>query len=635
MLKFTNLSLRRGNRELLHDVSCTIYAGQRVGVTGANGVGKSSLFALIRHELQADAGDFSLPPRTVIAHVAQETPAVNKPALDYVMDGDMELRQLQQQIAQAEQKDDGTALATLYSHLETIDGYSAASRAGKLMHGLGFTAAQEQSPVKKFSGGWRMRLNLAQALMCRSDLLLLDEPTNHLDLEAVIWLEEWLANYPGTLLLISHDRDFLDRVTTHIAHIEQGSMTLYTGNYSAFEIRRAEQLANQQAAYEKQQREIAHMQSFVERFRAKATKARQAQSRIKALERMTVISAAHVDSPFHFEFRQPEKIPSTLLHLEKVNVGYANKPVLSNINLNILAGSRIGLLGYNGAGKSTFIKLLAGEIPPLAGERNEAKDINIGYFAQHQLEQLDSHASALLHLQRLDSKATEKELRSFLGGFGFQGDMATSPVAPFSGGEKARLVLAMIVYQKPNLLLLDEPTNHLDLEMRHALSMALQEYAGAMIVVSHDRHLLRSVTDTLLLVANGQVSLFDGDLDDYREWVKTQEKQDSGDTTCIVPDSAEEIGGNKKQKRQDAAEQRRILQPLHNKIRKLEQQLDKLNQENAEVQLQLSDNAIYEEQNKQKLKQLLEKQTDISRQLPQIEQQWLEANEALEQLQVQ
>lgn len=633
MLKFSHLSLRRGIRELLHDVSCTIYAGQRVGVTGANGVGKSSLFALIRNELHADGGDFSLPPETVIAHVAQETPAVDKPALEYVIDGDSELRTLQTQIRLAEQNNDGDRLAHLYSHLEIIHGYSAASRAGKLMHGLGFTASQEQTPVREFSGGWRMRLNLAQALMCRSDLLLLDEPTNHLDLEAVIWLEEWLENYPGTLLLISHDRDFLDRAVTHIAHIEQGGLTLYTGNYSAFEVRRAEQLANQQAAYEKQQREIAHMQSFVERFRAKATKARQAQSRVKALERMTVISAAHVDSPFHFEFRQPDKMPSTLLQLEKVTVGYADKPILNNINLNILAGNRIGLLGYNGAGKSTLIKLLAGEISVMVGARNEAKDINIGYFAQHQLEQLDAQASALLHLQRLDPKATEKELRSYLGGFGFQGDMATSAVAPFSGGEKARLVLAMTVYQKPNLLLLDEPTNHLDLEMRHALNMALQDFEGAMIVVSHDRHLLRTVTDTLLLVADHKVTPFDGDIDDYRQWVKEHEKQEvaSSDSTQSIALSANT--SNKKQQRQNAAEQRRLLQPLHNKIRKLEQQLDQLNKEKSTLETQLTDNTIYEERNKQQLKQLLEKQTEVTKKLSSIEQQWLEANEELEILQ--
>jgi ATP-binding cassette subfamily F protein 3 len=632
VLKFTQLSLRRGTRELLHDVNCTIHAGQRVGVTGANGVGKSSLFALIRNELHPDGGDFSLPPNTVIAHVAQETPAVDKSALEYVIDGDRELRALQQQITVAEQANDGDRLAHLYSDMEHIHGYSAASRAGKLMHGLGFTAAQEQAPVREFSGGWRMRLNLAQALMCRSDLLLLDEPTNHLDLEAVIWLEEWLQSYPGTLLLISHDRDFLDRVVTHVAHIEQGMLTLYTGNYSAFEVRRAEQLANQQAAYDKQQREIAHMQSFVDRFRAKATKARQAQSRIKALERMKVISAAHVDSPFEFHFRKPERLPDLLLHLEKVSAGYNDRPVLNDINLNIQTGNRTGLLGYNGAGKSTLIKLLAGELDPLHGERTEAKDIHIGYFAQHQLEQLDHQASPLLHLQRLDPKATEKELRSFLGGFAFRDDMATSPVAPFSGGEKARLVLAMLVYQKPNLLLLDEPTNHLDLDMRHALSVALQEFEGAMIVVSHDRHLLRTVTDSLLLVADGKVTPFDGDLDDYRQWVKEQEKVADEHTNYQTGDTPADSAVNKKQQRQNAAEQRRKLQPVRNKIKKLEEQIEKTNKEKNALQEQLADNSIYEEQNKAKLKQLLEQQATIDKKSQELEEQWLAASEELEAL---
>ena len=632
MLKFTQLSLRRGTRELLHDVNCTIHAGQRVGVTGANGVGKSSLFALIRNELHADGGDISLPPNTVIAHVAQETPAVDKSALEYVIDGDRELRTLQQKITVAEQANDGDRLAHLYSDMEHIHGYSAASRAGKLMHGLGFTAAQEQTPVREFSGGWRMRLNLAQALMCRSDLLLLDEPTNHLDLEAVIWLEEWLQSYPGTLLLISHDRDFLDRVVTNVAHIEQGTLTLYTGNYSAFEVRRAEQLANQQAAYEKQQREIAHMQAFVDRFRAKATKARQAQSRIKALERMKVISAAHVDSPFEFHFPRPNRLPDLLLHLEKVSAGYGEKTVLNDINLNIQTGNRIGLLGFNGAGKSTLIKLLAGELDPLHGARTEAKDMHIGYFAQHQLEQLDHHASPLLHLQRLEPRATEKELRSFLGGFAFRDDMATSPVAPFSGGEKARLVLAMLVYQKPNLLLLDEPTNHLDLDMRHALSVALQEFEGAMIVVSHDRHLLRTVTDSLLLVADGKVMPFDGDLDDYRQWVKEQEKVTDEHTSHLTGETQTDAAVNKKQQRQDAAERRRKLQPVRNKIKKLEEQIEKINKEKSALQEQLANNSIYEEQNKAKLKQLLEQQTTIDKKLQELEEQWLAASEELEVL---
>ena len=638
MLNFDQLSLRRGPRELLHDVTCVIHSGQKVGITGANGVGKSSLFALIMDQLHADAGDFSLPAKTVIAHVAQETLAVNKAAIDYVIDGDSQLREIEQRIQLAEQNNNGEQLAHLYSDMEAIHGYTANSRAAKLMQGLGFSTSQEQIPVTDFSGGWRMRLNLAQALMCRSDLLLLDEPTNHLDLEAVIWLEDWLRNYPGTLLLISHDRDFLDRITTHIAHIEQCELTLYTGNYSAFEVRRAEQLANQQSAYEKQQREIKHMQSFVDRFRAKATKARQAQSRLKALERMQVISQAHVDSPFHFEFKQPVKLPHTLLELDQVNIGYNDTAILNNVKMSISEGDRIGLLGYNGAGKSTLIKMLANELAPLNGDGGEvktAKDLNIGYFAQHQLEQLDSDATPLLHLQRIDPKATEQVLRNFLGGFGFNNDMAVSCVAPFSGGEKARLVLAMIVYQKPNLLLLDEPTNHLDLEMRFALSVALQEFVGAMVIVSHDRHMLRTVTDSLLLVADGAVIPFDGDLDDYRQWVKDQNKQvdktinHTGDDSSSVENNAV----NKKQQRQQSAEQRKQLQPLKNKIKKLERQLEKLSSEKEEIEAQLADNSLYDEANKSQLNQVLATQGENNQALQDMEEQWLMASEEVEKLQ--
>lgn len=629
MLKFNQINLRRGSRELLHQVSCCIHTGQRIGVTGANGVGKSSLFAMINGTLQPDSGDISLPPNTTIAQVKQDTPASDKSALEYVMDGDQEFRLLQHDIVAAEQENDGNRLAHLYSHMEIIQGYSAASRAGKLMHGLGFTANQENIPVKEFSGGWRMRLNLAQALMCRSDLLLLDEPTNHLDLEAVIWLEDWLLSYPGTLMLISHDKEFLDRVVTHIAHIEHCSLDVYTGNYTEFEIRRAEQLAHQQSAYEKQQREIAHIQSYVNRFRAKATKARQAQSRIKALERMQLIAASHVDSPFHFQFKPCEKLPDQLLHLEKVRAGYGDKTVLNNVSINILAGNRIGLLGYNGAGKSTLIKLLAREIPATEGDFTAAKDINIGYFAQHQLEQLDSQASPLLHLQRIDQKATEKDLRNFLGGFGFQADMAITPVSTYSGGEKARLVLALIVYQKPNLLLLDEPTNHLDLDMRHALSLALQEFAGAMVIVSHDRHLLRTVADTLFLVADGKLSPFDGDMDDYQRLVKEKNENKAADDKQNIESST---NVSKKQIRQDAADLRRQLQPLRNKIKSLETKMDKLHLASQTIEQQLTDNTLYEPHNKSKLTAMLAEKTDLDKQRQLNEQQWLDVSEQLEKL---
>jgi len=625
MLKFENLSIRRGVRELFRKVSFTIHERNKVGITGANGVGKSSLFALIRGKMTADLGHFSLPARTVIAHVAQETPAVDKSALDYVIDGDEELRGVEQKISVAEQNNDGEQLGHLYHDLEVIHGYTAASRAGQLMHGLGFTSAQEQLPVETFSGGWRMRLNLAQALMCRSDLLLLDEPTNHLDLEAVIWLEDWLRSYPGTLLLISHDRDFLDRVTTHIAHIEQEGIVLYTGNYSAFEKMRAERLANQQAAYEKQQREVKHMQSFVDRFRAKASKARQAQSRIKALERMTLISQAHVDSPFDFHFSESGNMPSPLLTVDDVTAGYDDTIILNKVRMTIAAGDRIGLLGHNGAGKSTLIKLLAGEINPLSGERVEAKTLNIGYFAQHQLEQLDLEASALLHLQRIDKRASEAQLRKYLGGFAFSGDMATSPVAPFSGGEKARLVLAMIVYQKPNLLLLDEPTNHLDIEMRLALSIALQEFEGAMIIVSHDRHMLRTVTDTLLLVHDGQVDDFSGDLDDYQAWVKETNKDK---TTTKKSDR----GNPKKAQRQQSAEQRKQKKVVTAQIRGLEKSIEKHNKKIQNILDKLADASIYNDENKAELQQLQQQQAEIKTKLEADEEQWMEAHGELEAL---
>ncbi len=628
MLKFVNLSLRRGPRELLHDVNVTIHHGQKVGITGANGVGKSSLFSLILGALHADTGDVSLPKDLVIAHVAQETPALDKTALEYVLDGDIQLRKLEKEIKQAEENNQGEELAHLYAEMEAIDGYTAISRAATLLHGLGFSSEQEQCEVKMFSGGWRMRLNLAQALMCRSDILLLDEPTNHLDLDAVIWLEAWLNNYKGTLLLISHDREFLDNVADNIAHIENQGIALYAGNYSSFEIRRAEQLASQQSAYEKQQREVQHMHKFVERFRAKATKAKQAQSRVKALERMELIAPAHVDSPFSFSFRQADKMPNPLITLIDVAVGYSAAPLLSNVKLNIHPGDRIGLLGHNGAGKSTLIKLLSGELKALSGNITTAKDLNIGYFAQHQLEQLDFEASPLLHLQRIDPKATENDLRKYLGGFAFNNDMAIEPVAPLSGGEKARLVLALLVYQKPNLLLLDEPTNHLDLEMRHALTIAMQEFDGAMIIVSHDRHLLRTVSDNFYLVANGRVVEFDGSLDDYRQWLSQQLKSLSASTT--ENEMPQDDALNKKALRQQSAEKRKLLKPLQNKLKNLEKQLQELSSSKSLLEEKLSDNAIYNESNKENLKKLLKDQAEVESSLQQVEFDWLEISEQLE-----
>ena len=628
MLNFKNISLRRGARVLFSDTSFTIHKGQKAGLTGANGVGKSSLFAMLLNQLHVDEGEFSMPPGLEIAHVAQETPAVSYSAIDFVIDGDKELRQLQQQLEVAEQQNEGLKLAELHSTLDHIGGYTAQARASRLLNGLGFTAEQEQEPVKSFSGGWRMRLNLAQALMCRSDILLLDEPTNHLDLDAVIWLQDWLCKYPGTLLLISHDRDFLDSITDHIIHIEQQRAEIYKGNYTAFEKMRAEKLAQQQAAFVKQQREIEHIQSFITRFKAKATKARQAQSRVKALERMELISMAHVDSPFNFSFPAPDKMPNPLLQIEQADIGYADKVVINQVRLSISPGDRIGLLGPNGAGKSSLIKVLASEMQPLRGKVQLAEALKIGYFAQHQLEQLRLDESPLWHLQQLDKQATERDLRNFLGGFDFRGDKVVEIVRPFSGGEKARLVLALLVYQNPNLLLLDEPTNHLDLEMRHALSMALQEYEGALIVVSHDRHLLRSVTDQLLLVADGTVQPFDGDLDDYRNWLSEQKRAlvEMTDEAQMTPSVV-----SRKELRKQEAERRKRLKPLLDRLKKSEQAVEKYHAEQKILEQQLADPDIYSETQKQNLKKLLAQKVEVDNALELAEMEWMDVGELLEQ----
>ncbi|PKM11364.1 MAG: ABC transporter ATP-binding protein [Gammaproteobacteria bacterium HGW-Gammaproteobacteria-3] len=625
MLNFKNVTLRRGVRILFANASFTLHRGQKAGLTGANGTGKSSLFALLQGELQADEGDFSMPPDLEIAHVAQETPAVACSALAYVMEGDRQLQKLQQQLLDAEKANDGLKLAELHGAFEAAQGYTAEARAARLMSGLGFNSNEMKNPVTSFSGGWRMRLNLAQALMCRSDLLLLDEPTNHLDLDAVIWLQDWLCKYPGTLLLISHDRDFLDSITDHIIHIEQNRAEIYTGNYSAFELMRAEKLAQMQSAFEKQQREIAHIQSFIDRFKAQATKARQAQSRIKSLERMELIAQAHINSPFHFSFPAPVKMPNPLLQLEAVAIGYGETRVVNEVNLTLAPGDRIGLLGPNGAGKSSLIKVLAGAMAPLAGNKQVADALNIGYFAQHQLEQLRADESPLRHMQKLDKKAAEKDLRNYLGGFDFQGDKVLEPIGPFSGGEKARLVLALLVYRNPNLLLLDEPTNHLDLEMRHALSMALQDYEGAMVVVSHDRHLLRSVTDQLWLVAGGQVQPFDGDLEDYRLWLAEQKKDidDSG--------AADSLSSRKDQRKQDA-ERRQQLKPLTDTLKRAEQAVEQLHQRQHRLEQQLADPGIYQDAEKNRLIQLLAEKAEVDGKLERAEMDWLMAEEKLEEV---
>jgi len=636
MLQLKQIELRRGAKLLFENASLQAHAGQRMGVIGVNGSGKSSLFALILRQLESDAGELQLNSKDVIAHVAQESPSSFQPAIEFVQDGDKGLRKLQASIAELEDKDShDERLHVLYEQMDNIDGFTAETRAARLLHGLGFESDVMQKPVNEFSGGWRMRLNLAQALMCRSDILLLDEPTNHLDLPTIVWLERWLKSYTGILLLISHDRDFLDGLCTHIAHIEHQAVKTYTGNYSQFEAVRAEQLALQQAMYTKQQKEIKHMQSFVDRFRYKASKAKQAQSRLKMLERMVQIAPAHVDSNFHFKFLEPEKQPQQLLQLEDANVGYGQTTIVSDIRLRLGAGDRIGLLGANGAGKSTLVKALVDGSTLLSGERSINKHTRIGYFAQHQLELLRMDESPLWHVQRQAPEAKEADLRNHLGRFGFQGDRVTEPVAPFSGGEKARLVLALLILQKPSLLLLDEPTNHLDLDMRHALSVALMEYSGALLVISHDRHLLRSVCDDLYVVHNGQLHELRRPLDEYANWLKEQETSADEESEKVSPSSQQDRPSSRKKNRQADAKRRLLLKPHLDSVRKTELQMEKLKIELNQLDAQLSDETLYSEPDRvQDIQQWTRRQTEIRVQISDLEWRWLEASEKLEQAQL-
>ena len=631
MLNFQDVQLRRGTRVLFEHATFTLFRGEKVGITGANGSGKSSLLALVSGELHAESGDFSRPAGLRIAAVAQETPAVAQNALDYVLDGDTELRAVEHAIAASADAHDGTALAELHARYEALDGYAARSRAGQLLAGVGFASADLERPVAAFSGGWRMRLNLARALMRRSDLLLLDEPTNHLDLDAVIWLETWLAAYRGTLLLIAHDREFLDRIVSRIVHIERQTVRAFAGNYSAFESQRAADLALTQALYEKQQREIRHVLQFVERFRAKQSKARQAQSRLKLLERMERIAPAHVDAPFEFAFLPPEKLPRPLLRIEGQSVSFGERRVLEDVDIVLMPGDRIATLGRNGAGKSTLMKLLAGVLSAHDGRREQAADLRVGYFAQHQLEQLEDGATPFEHLRRHGGPAMqaapEQVLRDHLGGFGFRGDRAFEPVGPFSGGERARLVLALLVAQRPNLLLLDEPTNHLDLEMRHALGMALQEYSGALIVVAHDRHLIRSVADSLWLVADRRVAPFDGDLDDYARLLS---QPGAGAEVPPGPDAARPADARRARKRTEA-ERRNQLSPLRAAVRELETQIAHLESERAVNDAALATPGLYLPDMRDELMRQLARRAELARDLAAVESRWVAACEALEE----
>ena len=629
MIEIKNLTLQRGLKVLLEQAALSLAPGRRVGLIGKNGSGKSSLFALLKGEITADKGDVSIPKHWKTAAVAQETPALDISALDYVLQGDGELQLFQTALHEAEAKNDGMKQAEYHAKLEEIDAYSAPARAAKLLSGLGFSQEEHGRPVKSFSGGWRMRLNLAQALMCRADLLLLDEPTNHLDLETVLWLENHLSGLPCTQIIISHDRDFLNATTTQTVELSDQKLTLYGGNYDFYQAERARRLAQQQAAYLKQQAQIKHLQSFIDRFKAKATKAVQAQSRMKALDKLERIAPAHFDSGFSFEFDSPAHLPNPLLQLDKADLGYGGDPVLHGIDLSLESGARYGLLGVNGSGKSTFIKTLAGELNVLSGRIVRSDKLNIGYFAQHQLDTLRPNQSPLWHIQKLSPDVREQEIRNFLGSFNFIGDAALQKTEPFSGGEKARLALAMIVWQKPNLLLLDEPTNHLDLDMRHALTLALQSFQGALIVVSHDRSLLEATTDSFLLIEQGRLKTFDGDLEDYRRYRLAQEN------AAAAPAAFSQSQNRKDTKRVEAQirqEKARLGKPLQQKISQAEKEIAALSEIQTACEAFLAQEDAYSDANKTKLQQTLAQLAETKVKLEKQEENWLAWQEELEQI---
>lgn len=652
MIQLQDFAIRRGGRLLFEKASMQLHPGWKIGLTGVNGAGKSTLFAALLGDISGDMGSMTRPATWTVAHMAQEVETQETAAIDFVLSGDEEWWEINQKLEHESDHIDFNELATLHGRFGEIDGYSTAAKAAQMMAGLGFSESQIRLPVSSFSGGWRMRLNLAKTLMSRSDLLLLDEPTNHLDLDAVLWLEDWLIAYEGTLVLISHDRDFLDAITDHIIHIENAQVTLYTGNYSTFEQTRGERLAQQQQAFEKQEATKAHLQKYIDRFKAQATKARQAQSRIKQLERMQTLAPAHVDTPFTFSFREPTRMSSPLLRLDNVDTGYGDKKIIGNINLQITPDSRIGLLGMNGAGKSTLIKTLTGDLEPLAGQRIASELLNIGYFAQHQMDALDADASPMLQLQRLAGKSIhDATLRAFLGSFGFSGERMDTLSAGFSGGERARLALALIVWQKPNVLILDEPTNHLDLDMRLALTMALQDFEGAVVLVSHERQLIASVCDELLLVHDGHSQDFDGDLNDYAVWLRQAriemeqkqrqlKQQQSQQKTAEVAKKPEPVKAvvtpvsvavttpaqpvDKEQARKEAARRREATRPLRAKIEKLEKQQATAQQRLSDIEKQLGDEQLYLAGNKKKLLELMDNQTTLKAELESAENETLE-----------
>jgi len=614
MITLHNISLRRGQHLLLENVNWTIFHKQRIGIIGANGAGKSSLFSLLLGELEADKGDFEKPAQLKLAHVAQETESSDQSALDYTLSGDHELNELNQALTIAEEKNEGERIALIHNRLFEIDAYSAKARAAELLNGLGFSFHEQERSMKQFSGGWRVRLNLAKALMSRSDVLLLDEPTNHLDLDAVIWLEKWLLHYQGTLLIISHDRDFLDHIVDHIAYLNHQQLKLYTGNYSTFEQLREMECKMQMIAFEKQQKKIAHLEQFINRFRAKASKAKQAQSRIKALARLETVAAIQMDSSFQFEFKEPKYCPNPLISIQDASVTYGDHTVLNHLNFSITPNDRIALIGPNGAGKTSFIQLLAGNVITPSGTVTKGAGLKIGYFAQHQIDYFNLAETPIDHLKKIAPTTREQELRSFLGGFGFTNARSFEPIRHFSGGEKSRLALALIIWQSPNLLLLDEPTNHLDLDMRHSLSLALQEYTGAMIIVSHDRFLLRSTVDQLLLIANATLTPFNGDLDDYETWLLQYRKQDNKKNSVSKPTSPPK------------GEPR----PLQKTIKTLEEKMEKGKNKLAQIEIQLANPELYEENHYSTLQDLLAKQMELTKEIETIESAWLHAVEQLE-----
>ncbi|MFC0267701.1 ABC-F family ATP-binding cassette domain-containing protein [Kushneria aurantia] len=639
MIALRQLALQRGGAPLIESADFTLSMGHHAGIVGANGAGKSSLFELILGHITPDSGEVALNGGVRIAHMDQEITALSQGITDFVLDGDHQLRDTEAALARAHEAGEHHREAELHGAIEALDGYSARARAEQLLVGLGFAQGDLDVPLSAFSGGWRMRASLARTLFKPSDLMLLDEPTNHLDLDALIWLEQWLVRYPGTLLLISHDRDFLDAVCDHVVHFDQRQVVLYRGNFTTFERTRAERLAQREAEREKQEARRAEIQSFVDRFRAKATKAKQAQSRLKMLERMEEIAPLRAESPFRFALPCAEKISHPLLALERADIGHGGTPLLQGVRLSLAPGSRIGLLGPNGAGKSTLIKALTGALPLLAGSRTEGEHLAVGYFAQHQLDALDLDASPFTHVQRLSPQAADQRIRDFLGGFGFRGDDAFEVIARFSGGEKARLALALIAWQKPNLLLLDEPTNHLDLDMRDALSEALGNFEGAVMIVSHDRHLLRSSVDEFWCVADGRVSPFDGTLDDYRAWLKNRQQAGRRESEGDQKASAAAAGGDsqrdRRAERRAAAELREQLKPLKKRRDAAEKALEKTQQTLADVEQQLGDAELYDDAHKERLTELLRRQGELKAQQAQQEQAWMEAEEALEEMEAQ